>query len=354
MAGSWLKRNLGIGKREVIEVPVTNQNQQGNAPIATAAVNIETTNHIPGESDIDLVSSIIDQSEVRVGESEGERKMIGEGAFAKVYKGRYKDSPCAVKIFTREGQEYAKSELRLVRNLSEHGHENIVLMIGIWMDDLTKHYSLVMELCDKTLFDYLADIAQKKEISTFRIKQKLLLLRDISRAMVFLHGRSILHLDLHAANVLLLKKAQDGEERYVAKVCDFGRSVSLDTSHKVEITAFGKEEFMPPEVLANHQHITLAIDVFSYGCLILHVLTCKFPKPEKGGTSSFGNRKYLMTNIKGDNHQVFQPLIQQCLADEPAERGNFPSIDTKLAAHFKYYGMEAAENLNEKTVSLPF
>ena len=225
------------------------------------------------------------------------------------------------------------------------------------MDDLTKQYSLVMELCDKTLFDHLADIAQRKEISTFSIKQKLLLLHDISGAMVFLHGRSILHLDLHAANVLLLKKAQDGEERYVAKVCDFGRSIFLDTSHKVEITAFGKEEFMPPEVLAKSQQhgiYTLAIDVFSYGCLILHVLTCTFPKPEKDGTSSFGNRRYLMTNIKGDNHQVFQPIIQQCLADEPAERGNFPSIARTLAGHMKHYGMEAAETLDEITVSFPF
>ena len=172
-----------------------------------------------------------------------------------------------MKIFTREGQEYAKNELILAKKLSEHGHENIVLMLGIWMDDL----------------------------------------RDISGAMVFLHSKKVLHLDLHAANVLLLKKAQDGEERYVAKVCDFDRSVFLDTSHKVEITAFSKEEFMPPEVLAKSQQhgiYTLAIDVFSYGCLILHVLTCKFPKPQKGGTTSFGNRRYLMTNIKGDNLQV--------------------------------------------------
>ena len=74
------------------------------------------------------------------------------------------------------------------------------------MDDLTKQYSPVMELCDKTLFDYLADIAQRREISIFPIKQKLLLLRDISRAMVFLHGRSILHFDLHASNETAIRE----------------------------------------------------------------------------------------------------------------------------------------------------
>ena len=54
-------------------------NREVHQNIVTATVNIET---IPGESDIDSrsVSFIIGQSEVRVGESKGERKIIGEGA----------------------------------------------------------------------------------------------------------------------------------------------------------------------------------------------------------------------------------------------------------------------------------
>ena len=115
---AFVRNWLGSNKKSK---PLTNGHNQNEGP----------ENKTATITDIDSVQFIIDQSLVDVGESEGERKMIGEGAFAKVYKGRYKDGPSAVKIFTDEGQENAKSELSLAEKLSEHGHENIVLMLGI-------------------------------------------------------------------------------------------------------------------------------------------------------------------------------------------------------------------------------
>ena len=49
---------------------------------------------------------------------------------------------------------------------------------------------------------------------------------DIARAMLHLHKANILHLDLKAANVLL-KSGTSGADSIVAKVMDFGLSVSM-------------------------------------------------------------------------------------------------------------------------------
>ena len=242
-------------------------------------------------------------------------------------------------------------EAHVAMIVDDERHPNIVAFFGIWQGPDTGNYSLVMELCSTTLFDHLEEKIKGHNVSAFPIKSKLHLLQDISKAMIFLHGIEIVHGDLTAANVLL--KKEPGTNRLVAKICDFGTS-DFVTKKKASASGkkHGKDEFMPPEILSctDLVELTYAVDVFSFGCLMIHVATCKFPKVQKGGTSEYTKRFNVTKDMKGDTQRILQPLVKQCLADEPSIRGNFQNLERQLGVHLNYYGEELAEILDKKSV----
>ena len=93
---------------------------------------------------------------------------------------------------------------------------------------------------------------------------------------------------------------------------------------------------MPPEVLKRYEDYrpTFEVDIFSFGCLILHVATCKFPKPYVG-SSEYERRRQYIPGLTGLIRKALEPLIKQCLNNKPAERGSFESIEGTLTKHLK-------------------
>ena len=54
---------------------------------------------------------------------------------------------------------------------------------------------------------------------------------------------------------------------------------------KAHIKVLGTLIFMPPESLDDTLHFSLPIDVFSFGCVTVHVMCHIWPFPERKGTS---------------------------------------------------------------------
>ena len=82
-----------------------------------------------------------------------------------------------------------------------------------------------------------------------------------------------MHGDLSSNNILLTTSL-------VAKVCDFGvikvvSPLSSDRMTKVP----GTTDFMPPEASDDDPHYGLSLDVFSFGCVVCHVITQEWPTP---------------------------------------------------------------------------
>ena len=159
-----------------------------------------------------------------------------------------------------------------------------------------------------------------------QIKYSILL--DVAKGLNYLHCKRppIVHRDLTANNILLTSN-------FVAKISDLGVSRMADTFKCQGLSvAPGNSVVMPPEALEDNPVYDHKLDVFSYGCLILHVFTHKWPEPsaqyiKKTGFFQRGNftlvnewerRQRYTSAISNDN--PFYYFAKSCLENDPKKR----------------------------------
>ena len=161
-----------------------------------------------------------------------------------------------------------------------------------------------------------------------QIKYSILL--DVAKGLNYLHCKRppIVHRDLTANNILLTSN-------FIAKISDLGVSRMADTFKQRQLTtAPGNWNVMPPEALKDNPNYDHKLDVFSYGCLILHVFTHQWPAPtaQYVPSSNFFQRiqrsYYRVTEwtrrskytaaISSDN--PFLPFAKSCLDNDPKKR----------------------------------
>ncbi|KAK9140056.1 hypothetical protein Scep_009737 [Stephania cephalantha] len=118
----------------------------------------------------------------------------------------------------------------------------------------------------------------------------LFIARDVACALVELHSKHIIHRDIKSENILIDLKRKRADNAPVVKLCDFDRAIPLrSSSHTCCIShhgvpppdvCVGTPRWMAPEVLqAMHERTLygLEVDIWSYGCLLLELLTLDVP-----------------------------------------------------------------------------
>ena len=202
---------------------------------------------------------------------------------------------------------------------SQQRHPNIVQLMGVHYPPRSRLPMLIMEYLPFSLTQCL----EKEELP---LQMKYSILLDVAKGLCYLHGKRppIVHRDLTANNVLLTSLS------YTAKVSDLGVSRLADTFKKQHLTtAPGNPMVMPPEALVDKPVYDHKLDVFSYGCLIIHVLTGQFPEP----TDQFvpGKIKFFYTKVSEWDRRVkyvqqipkeneLLPLAKRCLNNNPTGR----------------------------------
>ena len=156
----------------------------------------------------------------------------------------------------------------------------------------------------------------------------------------YIHSLGIYHLDLTPGNVLLTRS-------FKAKLADFG--IAKDDEEvdagKATVTS-GTNDFMPPEAfptikVKQKRDFNFYTDSFSFGCLVLFMLTHCWPTPLVKIVSDHetGKPYHMHTEIERRQHfladlteteKVFEPLILDCLKEEPADRPSFSVIHDQL------------------------
>ncbi|KAL7592226.1 hypothetical protein Lser_V15G33238 [Lactuca serriola] len=192
---------------------------------------------------------------------------IGEGGFGPVYKGVLKNGELiAVKRLSetsQQGPDEFKNEVMCIAKLQ---HRNLVKLLGYCIDGNEK--ILIYEYMDnKSLDSFLFD---ETTSSMLDWGQRFHIIHGIARGILYLHQDSrlqIIHRDLKAANILL-----DSEMN--PKISDFGlarKFVGLDAMAKTR-NVVGTYGYISPEY-AVHGHISVKSDVFSFGVIVLEIVS---------------------------------------------------------------------------------
>ena len=148
-------------------------------------------------------------------------------------------------------------------------HPNIVQYLGTYCDPETHLPVLLMELCDESLSRFLE---RSPEPLPFYVQ--LSVAHDISLALSYLHLNALIHRDLSGNNVLMIAGTR-------AKVTDFGMSkLFLANPRMTPMTLCpGNVQYMSPEALDDPPSYTDKLDVFSFGVLLIQIVTQQFPDP---------------------------------------------------------------------------
>ncbi|XXG83730.1 hypothetical protein AAC387_Pa10g1421 [Persea americana] len=196
-----------------------------------------------------------------------EENQLGHGGFGPVYKGRLPDGQeIAVKrlsLNSRQGMREFKNEVILLRRIQ---HKNLVSLLGCCIEGNEK--TLVYEyLPNKSLDNFLFD---KSKSVSLDWSKRLEIIVGVAKGLLYLHEESpvkIIHRDIKASNILL-------DDQLNPKISDFGlaRLFSEDDTHVNTFRISGTRGYMAPEY-ALHGYLSVKTDVFSYGVLVLEIVS---------------------------------------------------------------------------------
>ena len=280
---------------------------------------------------------------------------LGIGSYGKVCRAKCDNLLCAAKIIhetlfdpkaaqqTPRGHEHRLPIRRFEQEcefLNTIRHPNVIQYLGMCRDPDTGLLVLLMELMDKSLTHFLE--AATRSIP-YHIQVNIC--HDIALALTFLHANGIIHRDLSSNNVLLISNIR-------AKVTDFGMAKLGDLNPRASRLTFtmcpGTDVYMPPEAVQDQPIYMEKIDCFSFGVIVVQVLTRQFPKPgdrmQRVETNHSGlPRGTLMVCIpEVDRRQdhisqihpnnTLLPIALNCLKDRDVERPSAQQLCERVAA----------------------
>jgi hypothetical protein len=164
-------------------------------------------------------------------------KLLGAGAFAKVYKGLDQDTGklLAIKQVDLKGVNYNEEKFNALESeillLSSLDHPHIVKYLG--MERNENYLNIFLDFVPGgSIESVYGDFAFSEEVVRNYTKQ-------ILEGLVYLHSKNILHRDIKAANLLLDNNGQ-------VYLSDFGASKKLTSQLKKEKILEGTPNYMAP------------------------------------------------------------------------------------------------------------
>ncbi|EFJ18305.1 hypothetical protein SELMODRAFT_233530 [Selaginella moellendorffii] len=254
-----------------------------------------------------------------------EANLLGAGGFSKVYKGTnaLNGETVAVKVLSSSCADL-KSFVSEVNMLDVLKHRNLVKVLGYcWTWEVK---ALVLEFMPN---GSLASFAAR---NSHRLdwKIRLTIAEGIAQGLYYMHNQlkdPVIHCDLKPGNVLL----DAGLSPHVA---DFGLSKLVHGENgETSVSAFkGTIGYAPPEYGTSYRVSTKG-DVYSYGVVLLELLTGVAPSSECLRVRGQTLREWILDEGREDLCQVLDPALALVDTDHGVEIRNLVQVGLLCTAY---------------------
>ena len=238
---------------------------------------------------------------------------LGVGGWATVAVAKFRGIKVAVKrihkrIISHHNLQLFQREMNMAARLR---HPNLIQFIGATMEG---EMMIVMELMATSLRSQLeADVYfQPNTVKAISL--------DVACGLNYLHliqPDPIVHRDISSANVLLEDLPHRVSHRmWRAKLTDYG---SVNVVCQLHTQNPGSPAYSAPEA-SNPRLQSPKMDIYSFGALVLEMLTGRLPAPD--------DRPGLLCQVR---HEQLLRLIRTCLSERKEDRPSASDIVSDLS-----------------------
>src|SRR5439155_12888118 len=190
-------------------------------------------------------------------------KLIGEGAYGKVFKARYAEDgkPVAIKILPEEAFVFYSREAQVLRQLQPFPY--VMEILDAFVDP--QGLCIVMPYIEHgSLQSYM----NKMHGEAMEPGQVVSLMEELLSAIAHAHSKDVIHRDVKPQNILL-RAGTDGV------LTDFGVAYAVESTGRSSTMTAGTSGYIAPEVTSGRFDNT--IDLYSAGVVLYKMLGGEFP-----------------------------------------------------------------------------
>ena len=262
-------------------------------------------------------------------------RKLGQGSYATVLELEYMGLKCAGKkiheVLLEQGDYIVHRFEEECCLLGQVRYPNIVKFLGVHFPEQgVRAPILVMEFLPTNLTSCI------KQYSILPKEISYSILHDVALGLCYLHSQTppIIHRDLSSNNVLLTPNM-------TAKISDLGvtRILNLTPLQVSRMTQSpGTPAYMPPEVMVASPKYDTSIDEFSYGIMMIHMFSGRWPEPQVGPSRIEGGKLIPVTEAERrekffeviDDHPLMD-LIHRCINNDPQLRPHANEIARQVS-----------------------
>ncbi|GLT59542.1 hypothetical protein SLA2020_323550 [Shorea laevis] len=194
---------------------------------------------------------------------------LGKGACSTVYKGVLdtgnNKNLIAVKRLDKMVKDNDKEFQAEMSAIGKTNHKNLVQLLGFCNEG--QHRLLVYEyMSNGSLASYLFENSRPSWYKRTEIAF------GTARGLVYLHeecSNQIIHCDIKPQNILL-------DDSFTARISDFGLAKLLEKNQTRTLTEIrGTRGYVAPEWWFRNKPVTVKVDVYSFGILLLELICCR-------------------------------------------------------------------------------